>query len=251
MSKFNIEEKLDQGPVTYKEPIEVAGHLRTLATHKERISLVFEELPTARRGYTALLAVDRERQMIALDEVLPLESERFLADGQTFSAEGYHEGVRMAWTSRNYRVKRGALEGVPCFWIDLPDELEYHQRRDAYRAPLKRTQSPNVNLSGSKLSPSLVGKLLDISATGCKLQFPGNLSGYLQSGTIYERLSIALPEATLVIAVELRHLYYDRSREASMAGMRFFEISGYEQRQIERYVFQLQRESRRLDFEDQ
>ena len=53
-----------------------------------------------------------------------------------------------------------------------------------------------------------------------------------------------------MVAVELRHLYYDRSREASMAGMRFYEISGYEQRQIERYVFQLQRESRRLEFED-
>jgi c-di-GMP-binding flagellar brake protein YcgR len=251
VSKFNVEEKPDQGPVTYKEPIEVAGHLRTLAAHKERVSLVFEELPVTRHGYTVLLAVDRERGLIALDEVLPLESERHLLDGQTFSAEGYHEGVRMAWTSRNYRVKRGSLEGVPCFWIDLPDELEYHQRRDAYRAPLKRTQSPNVNLSGSKLSPSLVGKLLDISATGCKVQFPGNLTDYLQSGTVYERLSIALPESTLVVAVELRHLYFDRSRESSMVGLRFYQISGYEQRQIERYVFQLQRESRRLDFEDE
>lgn len=251
MSKFNIEEKVAQGPVTLKEPIEIAGNLRTLATHKERVSIVFEGLPVARHGYTALLAVDRERKLMALDEVVPIESERHLAAGQPFSAEGYHEGVRMAWTCRNYQVKRGSLEGVPCFWIDLPDELEYHQRRDAYRAPLKRTQSPNANLSGSKLSPSLVGKLLDISATGCKLQFPGNLTDYLQSGTIYERLSIALPEATLVVAVELRHLYYDRSRDSSMVGLRFYEISGYEQRQIERYVFQLQRESRRLDFEDQ
>lgn len=250
MSKFNIEEKADQGPVTFRESIEIAGHLRTLATHKERVSLVFEDVSVARHGYTTLLAVDRERKLIALDEVVPLDGERHLVNGQTFSAEGYHEGVRMAWTSRAYRLKRGSLEGTPCFWIDLPDELEYHQRRDAYRAPLKRTQSPNVNLSGSKLSPSLVGKLLDISATGCKLQFPGNLTDYLQPGAIYERLSIALPETTLVVAVELRHLYYDRSREASMAGMRFYEISGYEQRQIERYVFQLQRESRRLEFED-
>lgn len=250
MSKFNIEEKADQGPVTFREPIEIAGHLRTLATHKERVSLVFEGLPTTRHGYTVLLAVDRERKLMALDEVVPIEGERHLGAGHAFSAEGYHEGVRMAWTSQNYLVKRGSLEGVPCFWIDLPDELEYHQRRDAYRAPLKRTQSPNVNLAGSRLSPSLVGKLLDISATGCKLQFPGNLSDYLQSGTIYERLSIALPDATLVVAVELRHLYYDRSRDASMVGMRFYEISGYEQRQVERYVFQLQRESRRLDFEE-
>lgn len=251
MSKFSFEEKADQGPVIFQEPIEVAGHLRTLATYKERVSITFDDLPVARHGYTVLLAVDRERQQIALDEVLPLETERYLAEGHTFSAEGYHEGVRMAWTSRNYRIKRGSLEGAPCFWIDLPNELEYHQRRDAYRAPLKRSQSPNVNLSGSKLSPSLVGKLLDISATGCKLQFPGNLSDYLQTGAIYERLSIALPDATLVVAVELRHLYYDRSRETSMAGMRFHEITGYEQRQIERYVFQLQRESRRLDFEDE
>src|SRR5690606_39959497 len=71
----------------------------------------------------------------------------------------------------------------------LHDALPIYQRRDAYRAPLKRSQSPNVNLGGSKLSPSLVGKLLDISATGCKLQFPGNLTDILQPGAIYERLT--------------------------------------------------------------
>ena len=96
-----------------------------------------------------------------------------------------------------------------------------------------------------------MGKLLDISATGRKLQFPGNLNEVLQANVVYERLSIALPDVTLIVAAELRHLYYDRSRDASMVGMRFYEISGYEQRQVERYVFQLQRESRRLDFEDE
>ena len=251
MSRFNIEEKVAQGPETLTDPLEIAGHLRTLANHKERVNLSFTGLPVARHGYTSVLAVDRERKLMALDEVVPMESERYLVEGQPFEAEGYHEGVRMSWTSRNYRLKRGSLEGVPCFWIDLPAELEYHQRRDAYRAPLKRTQSPNINLGGSKLSPSLVGKLLDISATGCKLQFPGNLTDILQPGAIYERLTIALPEATLIVAVEMRHLYYDRGRDASQAGVRFYEISGYEQRQIERYVFQLQRESRRLDFEDE
>src|SRR5690606_41869147 len=76
VSRFNIEEKVTQGPETLTDPLEIAGHLRTLATHKERVNLSFTELPVARHGYTSVLALDRERKLMALDGVGALGSDR-------------------------------------------------------------------------------------------------------------------------------------------------------------------------------
>jgi c-di-GMP-binding flagellar brake protein YcgR len=45
--------------------------------------------------------------------------------------------------------------------------------------------------------------------------------------------------------VELRHVSYDERRDATFCGMRFYQMSGLLQRQIERFVYQLQREARR------
>jgi c-di-GMP-binding flagellar brake protein YcgR len=69
----------------------------------------------------------------------------------------------------------------------------YHQRRNAFRAALKLAQLVSVVLDGEKLKAPINGKLLDISATGCKLRFDGDITGSLQLGQVYDRFNAALP----------------------------------------------------------
>ncbi|WP_205504965.1 PilZ domain-containing protein, partial [Pseudomonas viridiflava] len=69
----------------------------------------------------------------------------------------------------------------------LPEEVIYHQRRNAFRAALKLAQLVDIEIGGDKLKSPLKGKLLDISATGCKLRFEGDLSERMQLGQVYER----------------------------------------------------------------
>jgi c-di-GMP-binding flagellar brake protein YcgR len=245
VSKFLDDDNAPQSPVILREPLEILASLKLLQQGQDSLTITFDGQP---QHYQSLLVeLDRERGLLALDELMPADGEARLLAGERFQVQGYHEGIRMAWHVERAGIRRGNHQGHPCYWMELPEEVDYHQRRDAYRAPLKSTQTPTINLAGSLLSPSLVGKLLDISATGCKLRFPGNVMSVLERGEVYERLSIALPEATLVLAAELRHLHYEERQEASFAGMRFHDISGLEQRQIERFVFQVQRESRRFE----
>jgi c-di-GMP-binding flagellar brake protein YcgR len=247
VSKFLDDDNAPQGPVILREPLEILASLKLLQQGLDGLTITFDGHPQHYQSH--LVDLDRERGLLALDELVPADGETRLLAGESFHVQGYHEGIRMAWRTERAQIRRGEHQGHRCYWIELPEEMDYHQRRDAYRAPLKPSQIPTINLAGSLLSPSLVGKLLDISATGCKLRFPGNVLSVLERGEVYERLSIALPEATLVLAAELRHLHYEERHEASFAGMRFHEITGLEQRQIERFVFQVQRESRRLERE--
>lgn len=87
------------------------------------------------------------------------------------------------------------------------------------------------------------GRLLDISATGCKLSIKGS-QGNLQTGQVYE-LAAKLPIGTIQTEVELRHLVVDEKLDMTMCGLRFHRLSGLTQRQIERLVYQLQRDARR------
>ena len=122
--------------------------------------------------------------------------------------------------------------------------------RNAFRAALKLAQLVNIELGGEKLKAPISGKLLDISATGCKLRFEGDISERLQLGQVYDRFIAALPFGSMTTSVELRYLHFEEKINTTFAGVRFHNMSGLVQRQVERFVYQLQREARRFDKDD-
>lgn len=242
-SAFN-EEDGPQPPKVLKTPVEIIATLRQLQQNHDPLMLRFKD--RGQRFQSYLVEIDRERNRIALDEVIPTDGERFLKQGESFSVEAYRDGVRVAWTCE-HDVQLGEQEGAPCYWAPLPQEVIYHQRRSAYRAPIKQTDPVRIVLAGDKLRESLHGHLLDISATGCKLRFSGDLSQQLHNGQVQERLTAQLPFGAMTCAVELRHVQYEDKLDMTFVGTRFYRISGLEQRQIERFVYQLQREARRTE----
>ncbi|MCY1443542.1 Flagellar brake protein YcgR [compost metagenome] len=193
--------------------------------------------------------LDRDSNMISLDEMIPRDGERYLLAGEPFRVEGFHEGVRIAWES-NGQLNIDESGGSRCYRGPLPDEVVYHQRRNAFRAALKLAQLVNVNLDGEKLKAPISGKLLDISATGCKLRFDGDITGSLQLGQVYDRFNADLPFGKMTAPVELRYLHFEERISTTFAGVRFHNMSGLVQRQVERFVYQLQREARRFDKDD-
>ncbi|MCY1282655.1 Flagellar brake protein YcgR [compost metagenome] len=231
-----------QPPKVLKAPLEIYANLRQLQQYHDPLVITFDE--RSQRFQSYLIEVNRERGYLAFDELVPNDGERFLANGESFKVEGFHDGVRIAWECHQ-PVQIGEFEGHRCYWSLLPAEVHYHQRRNAFRAPLKQAQPVAIELSGDKLAKPLKGQMLDISATGCKVRFPGDTSKQLHPGQVYERLAIQLPFGAMSVAVELRHVQYEEKLDLSFAGLRFHQMSGLEQRQIERFVYQLQREARR------
>lgn len=233
-----------QPPKVLKTAAEIFANLRHLQDHHDPLIISFAE--RSQRFQSYLVAINRERGLLALDELVPNDGERFLQNGESFKVEGFHDGVRIAWECQQ-RVQIGELDGARCYWSGLPAEVIYHQRRNAFRAPLKQGQLLGVELAGDKLGSGIKGQLLDISATGCRLRFPGDLGSRLQAGQVYERLCIKLPFGSITTAVELRHLSYVDKVAMTFAGLRFYRMDGLAQRSIERFVYQVQREARQLD----
>lgn len=232
----------DEGPQPPKvltAPLEIYANLRPLLDNNIPLTLRFHERSQRYQSY--LVEMNRETGWIALDELIPNDGERLLLQGEAFHVEGFYEGARIFWTSQQ-DVHLGEIDGARCYWIPTPVELTYHQRRNAYRAQLKEL-AVTAQLGGAAVQNALEGRLLDISATGCKLSIKGN-QGNLQTGQVYE-LAAKLPIGTIQTEVELRHLVVDEKLDMTMCGLRFHRLSGLTQRQIERLVYQLQRDARR------
>lgn len=236
-----------QPPKVLSTPMEIAGNLRQLQESHDPLIITFHE--RSQRFQSYLVDVDRESNMIALDEMVPRDGERYLLAGESFRVEGFHEGVRIAWES-NGTLTIDESGGGRCYRGTLPDEVVYHQRRNAFRAALKLAQLVDVELGGEKLKFPIRGKLLDISATGCKLRFEGDITPRLQLGQVYDRFIADLPFGQMTAPVELRYLHFEERISTTFAGIRFHNMSGQVQRQVERFVYQLQREARRFDKDD-
>jgi c-di-GMP-binding flagellar brake protein YcgR len=240
-------EDAPQPPKVLTTPLEIAANLRLLMDSHDPLIITFHE--RSQRFQSYLIEVDRDSNGIALDEMIPRDGERFLAAGEPFRVEGFHDGVRIAWEC-SATLDIEDVDGHRCYRGSLPGEVVYHQRRNAFRAALKLAQLVNVELGGEKLKAPLTGKLLDISATGCKLRFEGDVSDRMQLGQVYERFVAALPFGAMTAPVELRYLHFEERINITFAGVRFHNMSGLVQRQVERFVYQLQREARRFDKDD-
>lgn len=240
-------EDAPQPPKVLTTPLEIAGTLRMLQESHDPLIITFHE--RSQRFQSYLVDVDRESMKLVLDEMIPRDGERFLENGEPFRIEGFHDGVRIAWESST-TLTISAKDGHRVYTGNMPDEVVYHQRRNAFRAALKLAQLVNIELGGEKLKSPVNGKLLDISATGCKLRFEGDISDRLQLGQVYDRFVAALPFGSMTTSVELRYLHFEDKINTTFAGVRFHNMSGLVQRQVERFVYQLQREARRFDKDD-
>ena len=238
-----------QPPKVFTTPLEIAANLRMLQESHDPLTITFHE--RSQRFQSYVVSVDRDNNILELDEMMPRDGERFLENGEPFRVEGFHDGVRIAWEC-NERVTVDASGDTRCYSGPLPTEVTYHQRRNAFRAALKLSQLVGVVLAGEKLKGAgeIRGELLDISATGCKLRFAGNIEERLQLGQIYEKFSASNPLGLTQTSVELRHLHFEERLNATFAGVRFHNVTGQMQRKIESFVYQLQREARRFDKDD-
>lgn len=244
VSSAFLEESGPLPPKLLKAEVEIVATLRQLLQNHDPLIIQFHE--RSQRFQSYVVEVDQQRARIALDEIMPTDGERFLKQGEHFAVEAFRDGVRVAWECA-HGVQIGQHQGAPCYWAPLPTEMIYHQRRGAFRAPLKQMEQIKVVLASDKLQEPLQGQLLDISATGCKLRFTGDLSHQLQNGQVHESMTAHLPFGTVTTAVELRHVEYEAKINITFVGIRFYQINGLEQRQVERFVYQLQREARRTE----
>ena len=246
MSNLREQEAGPQPPRTIRSPLEITSHFKTLLQSRDQLIISFPDRAQSFQSF--MVAVDNSSRQLWFDEMVPTEGDRYVSQGESFQIDAWHDGVHMRW--RCPSAERVMFENAPAYRAALPDEMLYHQKRGAFRAPVQRPLETGVGLIHSKRGTSNTGHLLDISATGCKARLSGDHSS-LKPGDLYEPSYLELPDIGRVgVAIEIRHVCYQAATDESLVGLRFRQAAPAAQRQIDRFVNLLQREARRLEKDD-
>ncbi|MCJ8167781.1 flagellar brake protein [Atopomonas sediminilitoris] len=243
-SPFAIDDSPQQ-PRQLTSPAEIVANLSTLMDSHDPLIVRFNG--RNRKFQSFVVAIDKANNRVALDELMPNDGDKLMQAREAFSVEAFHDGVRITWSNEADLAVYAQHEGAPCFWLPLPSSITYHQRRAAFRVSLKQTQKIPLRVSDSLKAVQATGLLVDISATGCRCLFKGNLQSQLLPGAVLDHLTIALDQQRVTCHAEVRHVHFDEKRNLSLVGIRFYKLQGLEQRTIERFVYQQQRESRRTE----
>lgn len=220
----------------------IRSHLHQLQQH--RVPLLISFPGHDERYRTTLVSLRRDYNLIAVDELVPFAGAEHLRNAGTFNVVGFHEGVRMAWTCTT-GVTPGVLDGLPCYWMAVPGQMDYYQRREDFRVSVVLANLPEVAVALDEQQPELTAQLLDVSVTGCRLSFSGDYRELLKPG-VEVRLGLR-PSARqqLRLLADVRHLQYNELRDLSIVGFHFRAPGVGEQKALQQWVFQLQREAHR------
>lgn len=192
---------------------------------------------------TSVIAIHPVEKRVVLDELMPRE-------GNLLAGKKAECVIKVMNAAKFYQFK-GVLSPIsgeqpPCYIMDLPAVLEESQKRQAYRVSISRIQNTSVMLNTSNREP-LSGRIIDISATGARVELLTVVSPTFKSGDAVEKCILTLPDKVRIACkAEIRHWEIDRSRRSTVVGLKFLTISANEQRMVTRFVNEMQRKMLRI-----
>ncbi|WP_072324609.1 flagellar brake protein [Marinospirillum alkaliphilum] len=241
-----------------KSPEGVYRLLRRLQSKHTPLKLHFDSVADY---YTSMvLAVNYKEGYFLLDEVTPKWGDELMAKAIPFSFDSFHDGCKIS-AAHMQASGRAVKEGSPIYKIPFPTELQFLQRRQFYRAPIRMSLEIPVRL-GVKVPPvkrdeydniipqnptwAHEGLLRDLSAQGCQIEVPGDLQEALPKNTEYTSCHIIFPNGHLIdLGIAVRHVGYDENRDISSLGCQFINMNPKLDRQISFVVTELQRDNAR------
>lgn len=247
MSTLFNQEAGPQPPREVRSKIEILALLKNLQQRHEQLTVTFTD--RTHKFQSFIVKIDADARLLWIDEMIPRQGDRYAAEGESFRLDAWVDGVHLSWHCPS--ADKVSLEDAPAYRAALPDELIYHQKRGAFRAPVRRSLNVGIGIAHAERSLLLIGNIMDISATGCKARVPGNCTHQLPPGEEFEHSYLTLPDSPRgTVSMEVRHAAYEDAIDETHVGLRFKQPTAPMQRQIDRFVNYLQREARRLEKDD-
>lgn len=219
--------------------------LASVQKSRTPITIKFEG---SEKYYTSIiLKTDLDKNHLIIDEIAPEEGHALAMQNLPFAIRGSHSGVSLFFRP-NVISGSGSENGIAFYSIPLPEEMVYQQRRGSFRALVPRALNTKAHVTLASRNQTLRGRLHDISITGCRINFEGEIKPDLIHEDIFEQAEITLPEGDKIsYPLKLKHASYSRESNETSCGFQFEGIDKIGQRIVDRFVYFLQREARRLE----
>ncbi|MFK7161179.1 HD domain-containing phosphohydrolase [Marinospirillum sp. MEB164] len=258
----NAEMTQSQQPGTQGQVIKSReGIYRLLSRLKAQHTPLKLAFDSVAEHYTSMiLAVNYQEGYFLMDEVMPSWGDELMAKAVGFSFDSFHDGCKMS--AEGLRASGRAIkDGSPIYKVAFPDAIDFLQRRQFYRAPVRYSLNIQVRLgvvhppveydefNNPIIKPPVwayEGLLRDLSAQGCQVEVPGDLREQLANHTEFADCEVIFPNGHVIhLGLVVRHVGYDENKELTGLGCQFLQLNPRLDRQISFVVTELQRDNAR------
>ena len=224
-------------------PEDVYGALRKVVLLETPVTLRIDGEDTEFKS--AITETSLKSRSFFMDRVIPVQGNDLIRSGKRFSVECDTQGVRI-----EFRMT-GRLRYQPeqeQYRAEFPDEVLYLQRRTAYRVMVPPAHQILVTLRfhDDEDDEGMTGRLLDLSSSGFKAQFKGDITEMLHNHKDIPMARVRFNrENSMDCSLEARHIQLNDNGQ-TQCGFSFTTISPQGQRFIDRLITEFQWEERRL-----
>ena len=224
-------------------PEDVYGALRKVVLLETPVTLRIDGEETEFKS--AITETSFKSRSFFMDRVIPVQGNDLIRSGKRFSVECDTQGVRI-----EFRMT-GRLRYQPeqeQYRAEFPDEVLYLQRRTAYRVMVPPAHQILVTLRfhDDEDDEGMTGRLLDLSSSGFKAQFKGDITEMLHNHKDIPMARVRFNrENSMDCSLEARHIQINDNGQ-TQCGFSFTTISPQGQRFIDRLITEFQWEERRL-----
>ena len=187
---------------------------------------------------TALLGIYDEHDFIILDELSPENGHLLLKDRDELKLSGRLEGVELGFTTSVLEIRK--KNGVAYYKARLPETIEHHQQRNAYRIPSRGVGITFHGLRGKGMRQIVKGYVNDLSRDGAGIILAEGIQLY--QGEILPSCIISVPgEGEIAFSLEVCFCSRNPRQQVTRIGGRFKNIDPASLQKIGRCLNRIER----------
>lgn len=228
---------------TLSTPQEIHRVLRALQLSRSMVSLTFDDTST----YSSLLiSSELDEQQFIIDEVRPEDGNAKLTASKAFTLHGSYSGGQV--TIKNCRITTmGIVHYDNAFAVPFPPSLIYKQRRNAFRINVSRASESAIEINNKERDETITGLVTDLSTNGVAAEFSPNTDPKLGVGEHFDECHVDVRgEMHITCELSLKRRYTD-SQGNLQCGFEIRNIDRADQKKLDRFILELQRQARRTD----
>lgn len=223
-------------------PEEIYRAIQRLIRYSQSVSVVFED--SKERFASAITKVDLKSKAFAFDKLVPDSGNEFIRQGKKLKIIADFRGILVEFAiTGKLKYRSNSEEYIATF----PEKMLYLQRRNAYRAMVPRTYTVYVILRSSESEEEIKGRLQDISGSGFKAYFKGEIIKELKDIGNFDESTLHVGDESMDCGLDARHAIYNEEKDMTFCGFSFQHLSGLKQRYVDQLVQKLQWEEQRKE----
>lgn len=198
------------------------------------------KLEAAEQAYSSVvLDVNCGQKTFLLDELTPTDGHKTLLSTKSLYIEGQVDGADLSFNASLLKVI--TEKGIISYEMQIPEQVEYIQRRSTYRVRLKAQTKTAATIYDKETKAIVKGTVVDISIGGISLLF--DRLGTLHCGEVLQLCKIMLSDDTAIsVDLEVCHVKM-LPKGRSRLGCRFANLDKNTKREIEKFVRQAERQN--------